>query len=260
MSRILPYEESGKRSSKHILVFLHGWPDTTELWNKIIPAFDKDYLILNISYPNYSEKEKSSKGCDFEEMAHRIKATIDHVNDTKRKVVVVSHDWGAAFGYYLDYLYPKYVSEMIALDVGGKFSVNKFLIIFYQFVLLIGWIIGGSIGRFMTQWIMKLFRYQPAWKNKVDSTWNYPYYYLWKKIIKKGFNVDKAVLPGYDPSCNIVFVWGTKKPVQFYNSAWVALLAKNPKNEVHSIKSGHWIPKEQPNFVIDLILKRIQQD
>jgi len=258
MTNILPYEVSGNKSSNQILVFLHGWPDTCALWDKIIAPFDKEYYILNISYPNYSHKEIKPKGDDFEDMADRIKLTIDHVNETKRKVVMVSHDWGSVFGYYVDYKYPKYISEMIALDVGARFDGFKFLIIFYQFVLLLGFIIGGSIGRFLTHFIMKFFKYWPAWANKVDSSWNYPYYYIWKKILLAALKGKKsAVLPGYEPSCNIAFVWGTKKPVQFFNKRWTDILAKNPKNEVHAVNAGHWIQKEQPDFVINLIQRKL---
>ena len=259
MSNILPYEESGKKSSNQILVFLHGWPDTPELWDKITPAFDKDYFILNITYPNFSEKEKNPKGVDFEEMSRRIKATIDYVNDTKRKVVIVSHDWGSIYGYYIDHLYPKYIHQMIALDVGAKFSLKKFITIFYQLWLVIAFLIGSFIGNYMTQWMVKLLKYQPRWKNKINSSWNYPYYYIWKKMVKAGFKEEKAILSGYQPSCPIAFAWGTKKPIQFFNTAWVQMLVKNPKNEIHSLKCGHWIPREQSNFVIDLILRRIQE-
>jgi len=257
MTNLLPHEISGKKTSNQILVFLHGWPDTTALWDKTVAAFEKDYYILNISYPNFSPKETKAKGEDFEVIADRIKLTIDHVNDTKRKVVLVSHDWGAIFGYYVDQRYPRYISEMISLDVGAKFIASKPLIVFYQFVLIIGFIIGGSIGRFLTHFIMKFFKYWPAWANRTDSSWNYPYYYFWKKILLAGGNSAKAILPGYEPSCPVAFVWGTKKPVQFFSKAWTDLLVKNPKNEVHAVNSGHWIQKEQPNFVIDLILRRI---
>ncbi len=257
MTNLLPHEISGNKTANTILVFLHGWPDTTALWDKIIAPFEKDNYILNISYPNYHPKETKAKGEDFEAMADRIKLTIDHVNDTKRRVVVVSHDWGAVYGYYVDHRYPKYISEMISLDVGGRFGGPKLLIIFYQLVLLIGFIIGGSIGKFLTHSIMKFFKYWPAWANRADASWNYPYYYVWKKILLARGNTKKGILPGYEPSCPVAFVWGTKKPVQFFSKSWTDLLIKNPKSEVHAVNAGHWIQKEQPDFIINLIRRRI---
>ena len=146
---------------------------------------------------------------------------------------------------------------MISLDVGGKFATAKFLIIFYQLVLLLGFIIGGSIGRFLTHFIMKFFKYWSAWANRTDGSWNYPYYYFWKKIIFGGLTAEKAILPGYEPSCPIAFVWGTNKPVQFFSKSWTDLLAKNPKNEVHAVSARHWIQKDQPDFIIHLIKRKL---
>ena len=258
MSKILPYEVSGNKYSNKILVFLHGWPDTTQIWDKIIPEFEEEYYVLNISYPNYSQKEKSSTGNDFEEMASRIKTTIDSLNDTKRKIVMVSHDWGASFGYYVDHLYPKYISEMIVLDVGAKYNIYKPIILFYQFTLVIAFIIGGFIGKKLTHGIMKLFKYSPEWAERVDSSWNYPYFYRWRRIFKCYGNLKKAILPGYVPSCNVTFVYGKKKPAQFFNKAWTDLLAKNPQNEVVAADCGHWIQRDQPQLVISLIQKRLK--
>ena len=102
MSNILPYQLSGNRDSDQILVFLHGWPDTSAVWGKVIPSLERNYYVLNLTYPNYTPKERIPKGQDYEVLADRSKLTIDHVNDTKRKVVIVSHDWGCWVGFYLD--------------------------------------------------------------------------------------------------------------------------------------------------------------
>lgn len=256
-NNVLPYELSGNKNSNQILIFLHGWPDTSAIWDKVIPSFEKNYYILNITYPNYSQKEQIPKGQDFEVIADRVKATIDHVNETKRKVVVVSHDWGCFVGYFLDHRNPGYISEMIALDVGGKFNLMKPMILFYQLSVLIAFIIGGSIGRFITQWILKYFKYWPAWAYRMDGSWNFSYYYLWKKIILAGFSSDKGFLPNYKPSCPIAFVWGTLKSDQYFKQSWLDLLAENPKSEVHAVSAHHWIQTEQPDFLVNLIQRKL---
>jgi len=166
-NNVLSYELSGNKNSNSILVFFHGWPDTSAIWDKVIPSLEKNNYILNITYPNYSQKEKNPKGQGFEVLADRAKLTIDHVNDTKRKVVVVSHDWGCFVGYFLDHRHPGYISEMIALDVGGKFDLIKPMFLFYQLAVLFAFIIGGFIGRFLTQAILKYFNYWPAWAYRI---------------------------------------------------------------------------------------------
>ncbi len=257
MTQPLPHELSGNKNAEEIVVFMHGWPDTTALWDPIVAPLEKDAYILNVSYPNFSSKETNPKGISFEDILDRLKVTIDKANDTNRRVVLVSHDWGAMFAYWFDQRFPKYVSEIIALDIGARSDVTLFKII-YQLYLAIAFIIGGPIGNFMTRLILKLFKYKPAWSDRINSSWNYPYYYIWKSILTGRGNKNKIPFMKYEPSCNIAYVWGTKKPVHFHNDSWLRLLQKNPNNEVHSVKAAHWIMREQPAFVIDLIRRRVK--
>jgi len=253
----LPNELSGNKNSESIVVFLHGYPDTTALWDHIVAPLERDYYILNVSYPNFSTKETNPKGISFEVLIERLKATIDQANDTNRRVVVVSHDWGAMFSYWFDQRYPKYISEIIALDIGAYSDVTFFKV-FYQFFLALAFAIGGPIGNFLTRIFFKLFKYDAPWTKRLDSSWNYPYYYLWKSLLLNRGDKTKIPFIKYEPSCNIAYIWGTKKPMQFHNDAWLKKVQKNPNNEVHSVNAGHWIMKDQPAFVIDLIQRRLR--
>lgn len=256
MSKTLPHELTGNRSSGQLLVFLHGFPDTTALWDGIVPTFEKDYYVLNVSYPNYSHKETIPKGIDHDEVVTRLKATIDQANDTNRKVVMVSHDWGAFFTYNFDHKYPNYLSEIIALDIGLGAKITLFMV-FYQAFLAIAFMIGGFIGNWMTHAFIKYTKYRPNWINRIDSSWNYHYYYLWKRIFAAIKDKTKQPLYRYQTSCNLVYVYGTKKPFHFHGEKWLKKLAENPKNEVHGVESQHWIMLEQPSFLLDLIKRRL---
>lgn len=256
MSNPLPYELSGNNHSDTILVFLHGWPDTTAVWNKVIPSLQKDYFILNVSYPNYSEKESNPKGLDIEELVARLKSTIDHVNNPKRKILIVGHDWGAMYAYHFDYMFPKTASGLITLDVGPKFMIFNPMIILYQFCLVLAFMIGGWIGQKITRLWMLLFFYNPSWKNRVDASWNYPYYYLFKRLLKCKLNIDKAILPGYQPSCGVAFVYGTLKPAKLYTQEWSDLMKEDPRHEMIKVSSVHWIQRDHSDFTIDLIRRR----
>ncbi len=255
---LLPHEISGNPQSKELLVFLHGWPDTCDLWNKIIPPFEQNCYILNVSYPNFSAKEKNPNGITFDEVIERLIATIEHVNSVaKRRIILVGHDWGAFYSYYLDHKHPKYVSEIIALDVAANPPFNPFMIIFlfiYQLILITAFLIGGSIGKWMTRGFLKCLFYKPPWVNRIDSSWNYPYYMLWKYTLK----TRKGPIEGYEPSCPVVYVAGTKKPFVLHSRKWLDMLAKNPKSEYHLLDFVHWIQIEKPDFLIDLIHRRLK--
>jgi hypothetical protein len=58
----------------------------------------------------------------------RVKVTVDYVDAGRQlRKLFLTHDWGALFGYLLviytpywkDEKYPRYIDDMIALDVGG---------------------------------------------------------------------------------------------------------------------------------------------
>lgn len=256
----LPYELTGNSSSTELLVFMHGWPDTTSLWDSVIgPLEEQNYYMLNVSYPNFSKDEQNPKGNDFDEILERLKLTIDKVNDTRRRVVIVSHDWGALFSYWFDQKYPNYITEIITLDVGLGTKPKPFMV-FYQVFLAIAYMIGGFIGNAMTKKMVDYFGYKPSCYQRIDSSWNYPYYYIWKRILGAVFlrKTNRIPFLKKDLTCNVVYTWGYNKPFQFHSEKWLKSIVKqNPKNEVHLVSTGHWIMKENPKFVTDLIIRRI---
>ena len=73
--KTLPYELRGNQTQKQILIFIHGWPDTLDLWEEIIPQFENNSIIINISY-----NVNNIFGIDFPEINQRLKNTIDIVD------------------------------------------------------------------------------------------------------------------------------------------------------------------------------------
>lgn len=76
--------------------------------------------------------------------------------------------------------------------------------------LLFAFLIGGSIGKKMTQGYAKIVGLDPnlPYFRRIDSTRNYPYFYLWKQLIKSIFDKRKGFLYKYVPSVPITFLYG----------------------------------------------------
>lgn len=76
---------------------------------------------------------------------------------------------------------------MIMMDVPAKVqlkSVKEVLyVLLYQITLVIAFLIGGSIGKAITQGAMKVFKHNPPYAHQVNSSQNYPYYYLWRNTL-----------------------------------------------------------------------------
>lgn len=77
----------------------------------------------------------------------------------------------------------------------------------YQLYLTIAFLIGGSIGTFLTQKAVNFFKHDPPYKAAINSSQNYPYYYLWKNMLTTIFNKRKRFLAGYKPSAPIVYMY-----------------------------------------------------
>jgi len=260
----LPYEKHGNEAARQMLVFLHGWPDKMELWNSTIKPFQNDCFILNVSYPNYSQKEVRKWGADFDEITHRLKVTVDNENTSGRKVIFVTHDWGAFFGYNFDRLYPGYLSDMIALDLSPRLmkpSIAIFLM-FYLMLHVVIFLIGGRIGNLLSKVLASCALYFPPYWNEIQASWSYPYFYVLKNAwdsIFKGKKFIFNLLNSYTPSCPIAYLWGTQKPIQFHTDAWIKKLKADPRNIAKGVKSLHWIMRDELDFLCDVIRLRLRQ-
>jgi pimeloyl-ACP methyl ester carboxylesterase len=259
----LPKEISGNKNSQIMLIFLHGYPNTFRLWDKLIDQLKKDYLCVNLSYPNFAEGVQRPWGVDIDEIVDLIPKTIDAIEATenkKYKKMVVAHDWGAVIAYLLDFKYPKFIHNLVTMDVGASFeeSVKAKLFIFsYQIYLTMNFLIGGKIGKLGTTFFINNFAKVYGLSNddhsRIDSSWNYLYYYLWKKIFHY-----KKTLSNYVPSCPVAFIYGTQKSFMFHNEKFLNLLNSTKDCEVNAVEEGHWVMNKNFATVLSIIKRRAQ--
>lgn len=249
----LPFELIGKSSSQALLIFLHGWPDTYQLWDPLINSLSDDFLCLNISYPNFSGMSLESKwGYDFPVIAEALRKTIDDIPEIKEKEkIVVAHDWGCFYAYLFDKNYPRFFDSMVSLDV-APYIENNPLIPMYQLSLATAFLVDGFLGRLITKKFLKLLKYESPWEQSVSSHLNYPYYYLWKNIIKSKFGLSKQYLDNYSPSIPITYVYGKDKAVQFQSKKWFDWLEQN-EGKCIGVEGGHWIMNNHPELLVNII-------
>jgi hypothetical protein len=127
--------------------------------------------------------------------------------------------------------------------------------------LTVAFLVGGKIGKFMTQKMASLFMHNPPYYAAISSAQNYPYYYMWKNKILSGLRLKKPFLKGYRPSSPTVYLYGKKKPFQFHGSKWVSLFEGESKREnweMHGLEDGHWFMKKYSKFITDLISRRLR--
>ena len=101
------------------VLFMHGWPDTHELWRHQVAALtDAGYRTLAPDLRGFGASDKPTE-VEAYKAAHTVAdmvAILDACGvDTAR---VVAHDWGALAGWGLAAFVPDRVERYVALAVG----------------------------------------------------------------------------------------------------------------------------------------------
>ncbi|MDP8955623.1 MAG: alpha/beta fold hydrolase [Actinomycetota bacterium] len=101
------------------VLLLHGFPDSSRLWRKQIPALvAAGFRAVAPDLRGFGESDKPSRVADY--AMPRILADLRAVLDALEvdRASVVGHDWGAIAGWALAGWYPERVERLVAISVG----------------------------------------------------------------------------------------------------------------------------------------------
>lgn len=104
---------------------------------------------------------------------------------------------------------------------------------------------------------MKLFKHNPPYAQQVNSSQNYPYYYLYRNFLLSSLKLKPRYLQNYRPSVPCTYLYGAVKPFQFHGEKWLQMV-KESGGEVHRMEAGHWFMKKYSKFIVDLINRRLK--
>jgi pimeloyl-ACP methyl ester carboxylesterase len=258
----LQYKISGP-SQAPVLFFLHGWPDSLELWNKQMEYFSASYHCVAITLPRFEldESSRNQPSYDFPELLQLIVDKIEEVliKTGQKKIVLVGHDWGAYLTYLVEKNRPDLIEKLVTMDVGGHLKpsslAHSLFILGYQWWLVVAYILGGPLGAWMTRWMSAVGR-TPRRKN-VHAKMNYPYFYYWRGILFKKYR--KGLLGKYRPTRPILYLYGLKKKFQFHSEEWLKIVENTPGSKIVALKGcTHWLmlcDPEATNREMDAYLK-----
>ena len=237
------------------IVMIHGWPDTYRLWDEQAAFFKQRYRCVRFTLPGF-DIDKPRRAYSLEEMIDLLKAIIERTSPG-RKVILMLHDWGCAFGYQFAMRHPSLVSKIVGVDIGDAgtrahirslTAKAKAMVFAYQIWLAIAWRIGGPIGDWMTLRMARIAR-APGDARLIDSRMNYPYYIRWMKAYGSYRGMVR-----FEPPVPMLFIYGKRKLFLFHTPAWADALAARPGNEVRAFDTHHWVMAERPqefNEVVD---------
>ncbi len=253
--------------SGYPLVLLHGWPQSWYEWRKIIPALAEHYTVIVPDLRGLGDSEKPISGYDKRTLASDVRELLRQLGFAK--VGVVGHDWGGSVAFYLAYDHRELVERMFILDMipgliraGDSFPLELALKINHVFfhggnpdwaTMLVSQNIDGYLRRFFTTLD---FNYSPA-VFSADDIAEYVRVNSLPGAIRAGFqwyatglredtvNLLNATIKLTIP----VLAYGGDTFLGDIRPYWAAVATNVDGGSVEHC--GHFIPEEQPAFVID---------
>lgn len=107
------YREAGPKDAPTILL-LHGFPTSSQMFLKLIPALADTYHVVAPDYPGYGHSAMPSRDTfayTFDNLAKVVEGFTEAVGLTKYAVYV--QDYGAPIGYRLASAHPERVTALV---------------------------------------------------------------------------------------------------------------------------------------------------
>ena len=96
------------------VVFLHGWPQTSYAWRRVLPFLDADCASVAFDLRGVGRSSVAAKGFDKVTMAGDIHAALTRLRI--ERPIIVGHGIGALVGYAFARRYPARLSGLVIVD------------------------------------------------------------------------------------------------------------------------------------------------
>ncbi|WRT66760.1 uncharacterized protein IL334_003723 [Kwoniella shivajii] len=109
-----------KGNGKKAILLLHGYPQTSHIWNKIAPKLSEEYTVVATDLRGYGQSSKPPGSKSHEEYSKREMAS-DQVQVMQHfgydEFYIIAHDRGARVAHRLALDNPSKVKGMMLLDI-----------------------------------------------------------------------------------------------------------------------------------------------
>ena len=200
--RVKTVEPAWPSPDGRTLVFVHGWPDSVDMWTPLIARLSRrGHTCVCVPlpwYPGGSDPEQADFNVAARDVARAARVAIETERASppraeRQRVTLVCHDWGCVVGFKVQKLVPELIAAVVALDVGGDArglsAKEKAFVVAYQAWLLAAHFVGGAIGDAMTTRFAR-FAGAPVTRNQdgsvsdavVRARLNWPYVAFWRDV------------------------------------------------------------------------------
>ncbi|SOE97438.1 Pimeloyl-ACP methyl ester carboxylesterase [Burkholderia sp. D7] len=98
------------------VVLLHGWPQTSYAWRKLIPLLAKRHTVIAPDLRGFGDSSKPFSGYDKKTIAGDLSALLQSLG--LESACIVGHDMGGQVGYAFAALYPQLTRKLVFIESG----------------------------------------------------------------------------------------------------------------------------------------------
>jgi pimeloyl-ACP methyl ester carboxylesterase len=249
------------------LVLLHGFPQSWYEWRHIMPALAKNYTVIAPDLRGFGDSSKPITGYDGKTTAEDIYQLVSQLGFNQ--ILLVAHDVGSQTAYSYAAAHPNNVSKLVIMDfpfpgfLPPEFGENgPWWFAFQQTPNLPEALVEGKEREYVS-WFFKGLAYNPSaiTEEDIDVFANHFSSPGGMRAAFEHFRAfpidaeqnkesakDKITMPVLVLGGDIYPALGGDFPGNLALSSTQAL-AVNVTGVIVPL-SGHWIPEEQPEFVI----------
>lgn len=254
------------------VVLLHGYPQSWYEWRHVMPALAEAYTVVAPDLRGFGDSSKPLTGYDGKATAEDIYQLMSQLGFGK--IFLAAHDVGSQTAFSYTAAHPGNVTKLVIMDfpfpgfLPSAFGQNgPWWFSFYQTRDIPEILLQGKEREYIS-WFMKGLAYNPSaitdedinvWANHADDPGGlraqFEHFRAFPVDAEQNKETAKSKIttPILALGGDIYPALGGDYPGNFAFSS-LQSLATNVKGITVPL-SGHWIPEEQPKFVIDQLLK-----
>ncbi len=246
------------------LLLLHGWPDTSALWDDVVPdLLDAGYRVVvpDLRGCGQSSKPTTTSLYAMRHLVADVRCIVDAV--AAERVTLIGHDWGANLAWVSAAYLPERVEGLVALSVGHPTSfrsagleqqIKSWYTLLFAHEGLGEAFLRKNDYEAMRKWLGHPRVEQIITELERDGQMTAHLRWYRANIPPEAFVVDPPVLALIQAP--VLGIWSSgDHALSEHQMTGSSAYCVNGFDYVRIEEFGHWLPLEAPHVVSDEILK-----
>ncbi|MFI2652181.1 alpha/beta fold hydrolase [Micromonospora fulviviridis] len=249
-----------KGGSGPALVLLHGWPQTWWAWHEVMPGLARNHTVIAFDLPGLGDSSAFADGYDKVTTAKRIRQAVRTLG--YQQISILAHDVGVLVAYPYARDFPGEVNRLIVLDSTlSGFGLEDAYTLSFHFLfnaapapiperildnedvpMYLGMIFDFSVNSAAIDREV----YYRFYRDPADRTAGYNYYRAYAGDAENNRANASKRLPMPVVAMGSAATFGPGVAASFRQLA-------DDVREVVAPNSGHFIPEENPQFLISCV-------